>query len=73
MEASTHLEIAQLLKDAVKHIMLESKETAEAAPPQVTSTTDSKPAVRGTRLEVKDVCEVYVINLLDYRPRELIT
>ncbi|KAJ9656286.1 hypothetical protein H2198_005061 [Neophaeococcomyces mojaviensis] len=62
LPASTHVEIAQLLRDAVKHIMLESKESKEidrATTPQFASTTDPKPAVRGSRLEVKEIQEVW--------------
>ncbi|KAK5936471.1 hypothetical protein PMZ80_011292 [Knufia obscura] len=59
MRASTHQEVAQLLKDAVEYIMSDSKETAKTTAPQVASTTASKPAVRGTKLEVKDIQEVW--------------
>ncbi|KAK6374732.1 hypothetical protein LTR64_002846 [Lithohypha guttulata] len=72
MRASTHQEVAQLLKDAVEYIMSDSKETAKTTAPQVASTTASKPAVRGTKLEVKDIQEVCVISIPQYRPRELI-
>jgi len=61
MRASTHQEVAQLLKDAVEYIMSDAKETAKTTAPQVASTTASKPAVRGTKLEVKEIQEVCVI------------
>ncbi|KAK5936447.1 hypothetical protein PMZ80_011313 [Knufia obscura] len=59
MRASTHQEVAQLLKDAVEYIMSDAKETAKTTAPQVASTTASKPAVRGTKLEVKEIQEVW--------------
>jgi len=55
LQASAHQEIAQALKDTVKYIMSEPKETGKATTPQATSDTDSKPAVRGSKLEVKDI------------------
>jgi len=58
LQASTHSEIVQLLRDVIKHVTSESKETDKAATPQATPTTDPKPAVRGSRLKVKDVYEV---------------
>ncbi|KAK5093854.1 hypothetical protein LTS08_008813 [Lithohypha guttulata] len=72
LQAPAYQEIAQAFTDAVKYIMSEPKETRKATTPQATSDTDSKPAVRGSRLEVKDIQEVCVILIPQYHSRELI-
>ncbi|KAK5080063.1 hypothetical protein LTR64_008773 [Lithohypha guttulata] len=71
-QAPAYQEIAQAFTDAVKYIMSEPKETGKAITPQATSNTDSKPVVRGSKLEVKDVQEVCVILIHQHRSRELI-
>ncbi|KAK5943797.1 hypothetical protein PMZ80_003078 [Knufia obscura] len=59
IQAPPHQEIAQAIKDAVKYIMSEPKDTGKAITSQASPDTDSKPAVRGSKLEVKDIQEVW--------------
>ena len=52
--------------------MSEPNETGKATTPQAMSDTDSKPAVRSSKLDVKDISEVCVILVPQHRSRELI-